>query len=197
MLWQLANFRDRDNFPDFLREERLTKGYGVEVGTHRGEFAFPLALKWDCLKLFCVDNYANGYSDRDPVSSGDRKADLDHAVKTVFQNPMVSGKVQLLKVSSAEAASRFDEHSLDFVYLDANHEREHFQKDMEIWFPKVKPGGVFAGHDVICPGEPLETNWGAEIQPVLWEFACRNRLVIYLVMETQSLPWSWYVRKPA
>jgi hypothetical protein len=196
MLWQLADFRDRDLFGHWLNAQGLTGGYGVEVGTHRGEFARQLALKWDCRKLYCVDNYASGYSDRDPISSGDRSADLKAATE-VFSSPFISGKVQLLKVSSAEAATRFHADSLDFAYIDACHEREEFEGDLGRWYHAIKPGGILAGHDVICPGEPLETNWGAEIQPTLWEFACHHRLVIYLIAETQSLPWSWYVRKPS
>lgn len=195
MLWQLAAFRDRDNFPTFLNGEGIG-GYGVEVGTHRGEFAAHLALKWDCRRLYCVDNYASGYSDRDPVSSSDREEDYEAAKAALEGNAFICGKVRLLRTSSQDASGIFDKDALNFVYIDANHEREEFEKDLGLWFPKVKPGGILAGHDVICPGEPLETNWGAEIQPALWDFACRNRLVVYLVMETQSLPWSWYVRKP-
>jgi Methyltransferase domain len=33
--------------------------------------------------------------------------------------------------------------------LDANHSYESVKEDIEAWFPKVKKGGLFAGHDYI------------------------------------------------
>ena len=36
---------------------------------------------------------------------------------------------------------------LDFVYIDANHNYECVKEDIEHWYPKVKVGGIIAGHD--------------------------------------------------
>ena len=37
--------------------------------------------------------------------------------------------------------------SLDFVYIDANHAFDAVNRDLRKWFPKLRNGGVFAGHD--------------------------------------------------
>uniref|UniRef100_A0A7S4RA46 Methyltransferase domain-containing protein n=1 Tax=Alexandrium monilatum TaxID=311494 RepID=A0A7S4RA46_9DINO len=37
--------------------------------------------------------------------------------------------------------------SADFVFVDAVHDFEHVSKHLELWWPKVKPGGMIAGHD--------------------------------------------------
>jgi hypothetical protein len=46
--------------------------------------------------------------------------------------------------------------SLDFVYIDANHKYDAVKKDLELWYPKVRKGGVFAGHDY------LKMDWYAD-----------------------------------
>ena len=50
-------------------------------------------------------------------------------------------------MDSLEAASRFDDASLDFVFIDAAHEKDAVLADIKAWLPKVKKGGVIAGHD--------------------------------------------------
>ena len=42
---------------------------------------------------------------------------------------------------------RQEDGSLDFVFIDASHEYEHVKADILKWYPKVKNGGVLAGHD--------------------------------------------------
>jgi hypothetical protein len=36
---------------------------------------------------------------------------------------------------------------VDFVFVDGNHTLEYVQKDLELYYPKIKPGGFMAGHD--------------------------------------------------
>jgi hypothetical protein len=48
---------------------------------------------------------------------------------------------------SAEAATMFENGSLDFVYLDADHCFESVWQDLSVWYPKVRIGGILAGHD--------------------------------------------------
>jgi hypothetical protein len=39
--------------------------------------------------------------------------------------------------------------SLDFVYIDGNHRFEQVVADLAAWAPKVRPGGIVAGHDYL------------------------------------------------
>ena len=55
--------------------------------------------------------------------------------------------VKFMKEWSVEAASKFEDNSLDFVYIDADHAYDACQKDMDAWWPKVKKGGWMCGHD--------------------------------------------------
>lgn len=41
----------------------------------------------------------------------------------------------------------FKEESLDFVFIDANHEFKEVACDISEWSKKVRKGGIVAGHD--------------------------------------------------
>lgn len=48
--------------------------------------------------------------------------------------------------TSPGAAAELDE-TPDFVFIDANHTYDDVRADILAWLPKVKPGGILAGHD--------------------------------------------------
>ncbi len=48
---------------------------------------------------------------------------------------------------SHEAAQHVPDGTLDFIFIDANHDYEYVKQDLEVWAPKVRPGGIFSGHD--------------------------------------------------
>jgi hypothetical protein len=52
-----------------------------------------------------------------------------------------------LATDSTLAAKLFPDNSVDFVYIDAEHSREALLRDLRLWWPKVKPGGIIGGHD--------------------------------------------------
>ena len=59
----------------------------------------------------------------------------------------VWGHFTPMKMISWEAAKYYKDQSLDFVFVDGDHSYEGVCRDIQAWLPKVKPGGVLAGHD--------------------------------------------------
>ena len=53
--------------------------------------------------------------------------------------------------NSWDMAQNFNDGQFDFVFIDADHSYESVKKDIEAWMPKVKKGGVLAGHDIHHP----------------------------------------------
>jgi hypothetical protein len=49
--------------------------------------------------------------------------------------------------TSLEGAKDFEDGSLDYVYIDGDHEFDGIMLDLIVWSPKVKTGGIVAGHD--------------------------------------------------
>eukprot|EP00913_Durusdinium_trenchii_P028263 g26492.t2 len=54
------------------------------------------------------------------------------------------------QMPSNEAAERFVGF-VDFVFVDGSHAYEDVFLDLRVWWPKVRPGGVMAGHDYNAP----------------------------------------------
>lgn len=55
--------------------------------------------------------------------------------------------VKPLCMPSVDAAERFENESVDFVFLDGSHRYEDVVRDLSVWLAKLKPGGILAGHD--------------------------------------------------
>ena len=78
--------------------------------------------------------------------------------------------MRFLVSESTVAAERFDE--LDFVFLDAAHDYQSVLADLQAWWPRIKKGGVLAGHDydgAMFPGvkRAVEAFFGRDLQSPL------------------------------
>lgn len=52
-----------------------------------------------------------------------------------------------IKSDSMTAVKNYQDRSLDFVFIDANHSYDCVVADIKAWLPKIKHFGVLAGHD--------------------------------------------------
>lgn len=55
--------------------------------------------------------------------------------------------VEVLPMDSLHAAARFPDEHFDFVFLDSSHKYEMTKAEIRLWYPKLKEGGILAGHD--------------------------------------------------
>ena len=69
-------------------------------------------------------------------------------------------KVKIIEQNSYDAAKEIEDESLDLVFIDANHSYEYVKKDILAWLPKVKKGGILAGHDY--EEEIQKDEWGVK-----------------------------------
>ena len=120
---------------------------GAEIGTAAGRYAEVLTRHNPSVKLFCVDPYItyNGY--RDYVDT----AFLSSLAQEAKQR-LTGRNVQFVYDYSVKASESFPDGSLDFVYIDANHEWPYVTQDIYYWSKKVRPGGIVAGHDWYMSG---------------------------------------------
>jgi hypothetical protein len=192
-----APLSSRNQFGQFLNDRGLI-GEAVEVGTHRGEFARQFLGAWSGKLLHLVDPYwraAPSYLTqvgRLPDRGPNRRADFDTARHALRE---FDGRYRFVVRPSPAAAGGFADGSLDFVYVDGDHAREAVFDDLIHWWPKLKAGGVLAGHDWACPGED-DGLWAPGVQYAVARF-CELHGVefVYLVVEENGLPWSFYTIK--
>ena len=141
----------KDCILELLKQKNYT-GTFVEVGTWIGEFAEVLLKRTACNKLYCVDPYAyfNNFTYCDAMNFTLQFEADKYYLQTKNRLEQVAGpeRVEVVRKMSMEAVNDFADGSLDFVYIDANHEYKHALEDILAWYPKVKPGGILAGDDV-------------------------------------------------
>jgi hypothetical protein len=115
-------------FYEWIAMNRSTSWRGVEVGALYGQSA-----------AFMCELLAESSGRFDVVELSDNSSQLRANLgdKVTIHSPM----------SSVDASKLYEDESLDFVFLDADHSYEGVRSDIEAWLPKVKRGGIFAGHD--------------------------------------------------
>ncbi len=122
----------------------------VEVGVWKGRSAAYMyveiinsgkPIEFTCVDTWVGDGNESDYLNDEICQSGklydhflDNMRPVQHVLKTI-------------KKKSVEAANDFENHSLDFVCIDASHDYESVLADINAWKDKIKPGGVLAGHD--------------------------------------------------
>ena len=68
------------------------------------------------------------------------------------------GRCCPVQADSVQAAECEADESLDFVFIDADKHYNSVMADLQAWWPKLKPGGILAGHDYVDPGWPGVTS---------------------------------------
>ncbi len=60
---------------------------------------------------------------------------------------------EFLRMYTSEAAKLVPDNSLDYIYVDARHDYCGVREDLRTWWPKLRMGGIFAGHDYLSGAE--------------------------------------------
>jgi hypothetical protein len=69
-----------------------------------------------------------------------------------INNAQISDIITTKRISSQDASNLYENESLDFIFIDANHTYESVINDLRSWFPKLKNNRSIAGHDYSWPG---------------------------------------------
>ena len=147
--WRDAQEQAAACFPDGSRF--------VEVGSFLGRSICSLAdvaqLSGKNLTLIGIDT-CRGSGIEGPVPGDYHAATVEKGGGTfagqMHRNIVNCGyadAISLIISDSVTASTFFPDHSIDWVHLDARHDREHLSQDINAWLPKVKPGGWLSGDD--------------------------------------------------
>jgi len=126
----------RAELPHLLNARGLV-GRGAEIGVMKGNFSATLLREWHGRELLSVD----------PWLEVPENEDHARAVLGRF-----GARSRILAMTSEQAASQVPDGDLDFAYIDALHDDASVRADLAAWFPKLRPGGILAGHDYPEPG---------------------------------------------
>jgi len=114
----------------------VDRGIGIELGTAGGNFARRVLENSNLEFLYTVDAYS------------DEKHPIDE-YRFAVQNLMpFRHQSQILRMRFDQALNIFPNNYFDFVYIDGYADTgEESGQTLYDWWPKLKPGGVFAGDD--------------------------------------------------
>jgi glycosyltransferase involved in cell wall biosynthesis/predicted O-methyltransferase YrrM len=178
----------RDDFGHLFNTLNLL-GHGVEIGVQAGEFSSIVRSTWKGKYLHLIDRWQNvpGYKDMCNVSDEEQIKLYNKVVNTFINDP----DVFIYKMDSAFAAGQFPDEYFDWIYIDADHSYEGCKRDLELWYPKLKPGGIFAGHDFVN-GNFAAGEYG--VKSAVEEFILNKNVELCLTMDDYLK--SWYFIKP-
>lgn len=121
-----------------IREHGLQTG--VEIGVNRGRNMERVLQQCPDFQWIAVDDWRVGY---EGMEAKQRKAQRADFMQVKARWP---GNITLIEAGSEEAVGLVNG-PVDFVFVDGDHEYEGCLADIDLWLPKIRPGGVMAGHD--------------------------------------------------
>lgn len=186
----------REVLPLFLNDNHWL-GKGAEVGVQKGLFSEIILTYWKGEVLYSIDPWKEFeetlYPDNANVSQAEQDAIYQEAVDRL--SPF-GERSRILRKTSEEASKAFEAESLDFVYIDAQHTYQAVSRDIRLWYPKIKKGGLICGHDYI----PDSIFWYGifGVQSAVNQFAANRGLEVLISgekLEEQKVA-SWFIIKP-
>jgi predicted O-methyltransferase YrrM len=184
----------RNNLAELFAELGFT--VGVEIGTEAGLYAEVLCKSNPKAKLYCVDPWKAypGYR--------------EHVTQSKLDDIYISAKTRLapfncefIRTTSMEALSDFADQSLDFVYIDGNHEYSYISQDINNWIKKIKLGGIISGHDYVHAGR---SRYKCDVVYAVNEYTQTNQINPWFLIGTKAMvpgeirdksrSWMWVKR---
>jgi len=136
---------------------------GAEIGTDRGLYAEEICKANPGIKLYCIDPWKIYRENTDYFDQHSLNVNYNNTLKR-----LAPYNCEIIRASSMGVIDKFKDGSLDFVYIDANHNFKYVLEDINEWSKKIKVGGIVSGHDYI---------WQAHRKP---KYDVKNALEIHL-----------------
>lgn len=160
---------------DLLKDKGQIKG--LEIGCAEGDTTEFLLKSLPELKLCGVDPYVD-YVDWNGNSLNKLN---EKFVNTMNRMKPYDERFRLIRKFSDDAVGDFEDESLDFIFVDGLHTYDQVKKDMENFYPKLKKGGLFSGHDFYNI---------KEVRDAVKEFAIKEGLKT--IQSTDFDVWYWW-----
>jgi len=106
---------------------------GIEIGVWKGDNAKMILDTLNIKKLYLID----------PYIGNKRQNDKAIALKKL---KLYEDKCNFIFKKSSEAIFEIPS-NLDFIYIDGNHDYDFVKNDINLYFNKIRKGGIIAGHD--------------------------------------------------
>jgi predicted O-methyltransferase YrrM len=123
----------REEFADLIRVYDFK--VGVELGVATGRYSLHLLNNSNINKLYCIDKWDDHHTVEEMESA--KKRMETHKDRVIF-----------MRSTFKDALNKFPDGFFDFIYIDGYaHTGQDAGETLRDWYPKLREGGLFAGHD--------------------------------------------------
>lgn len=141
---------------------KIHSGIVVELGVFAGRSTAVMAsiCKQKDIEYYAIDNFSGSANKNDEATKHQQNRDIRKLFETNMKIMKLTDSMMVIQTDSIKAATLFEDDTVDFCFIDADHAPQAVQKDIEAWWSKIKKGGFIAGHD-----------YQSHLRPVVDKFA--------------------------
>lgn len=187
---------DREKFFESIVKfnENFINKKVLEIGVADGSNAIRIYNHLKPEKIWLVDPWISQNNRAADRGSNDKQHNEAYEkTKDKFSNK----NCEILRDFAKNVPDKFEDEFFDFIYIDGDHSYEGCKIDLDLYYPKLKKGGFFGGHDFTGNWNSLH-NKEYGVQKAVSEFLLeQNKKLqfITLCVETVSpdniLPFDW------
>ena len=184
----LSACTDRNDLPKILNDAGML-GFAAEIGVAEGGYSEWLRTHWRGMCLYMIDPWleqpVEQWVDGCNIPQVEQDATLARCRRkmSVFSDE----SYDIIQAMSLDVVKDFGDSAFDFVYLDGNHNLASVTADIAAWLPKVRPGGILAGHDYLPPCETYGVKTAVD------DLCRRTNRRLYLLTGDVNVGPSWAV----
>lgn len=149
-------------------------GIMIELGVAAGDFAVELIRANPDANYVGVDRWSDHHDDQEMIYASQR---INGA----------SDYAEIIHSTFTDALHRVTDECADLIYIDGYaHTGQESGQTLDDWYPKLKSGGIFAGHD-----------YCAQYQPTIDavdSFVAKHGLTLNIINDGDHP--SWWIVKP-
>lgn len=138
---------------------------GCEIGIFRAGFANSVVNKTNPKMYHMIDpwQWRRGWKRHDYKGTRLTSQEVvEWMVKDIYKRFDLPN-VTIHRDFSYNVVDQFEDHYFDYVYVDGDHNYFNVLKDLRLYYPKIKPGGIMSGDDWNIKGN--------RVKNAVWDFA--------------------------
>lgn len=124
---------------------------GVEIGVSTGNGSITMLQQIPDLTLYSIDpwKHLEDKYGEEHFESALPQLELDHAYLIAKTRLAEFGERSIIIRKNSDDAVGDVPDKVDYVFIDGDHSYNQVLRDINHYFPKVKSGGIIAGHDYV------------------------------------------------
>jgi hypothetical protein len=144
----VPTFKTRFGLPKLLDKE---EGFhrGIELGVQEGKFSYWTLMHWtNCTEYHLVDlwGHQENYEDVANVDQASQDKIYQLAMRDLEE---YKDKIHVCRNYTPVCVNNYEDEYFDYIYVDARHDFKGVWEDLVAYWPKLKVGGIMAGHDYV------------------------------------------------